>query len=406
MFIKYRAVFVRLEKPDSQDTKTWKWHAKFTATATSVGFGVIPRSRDVTISSAESAAYFSGITDDGCPPSNTATIPDLEDYHPYLDVPTPTPTPKATATPTPTPGPLSLTVSAKTGSSNNTDICAGGWDQSANNGAGGYSYYSVESKSWIGRNRSIRSTDPHVAILTATVKGGKGNLSGRTVTFHCDMPGPDPTQDVSATTDSNGVAQATVISGDELSQDSDDSGKQLFNDPVSVEAKCTVERETTSKKLSLNVLAPSIQWQYKNEQGNYVTWDGSIKGLYSDERPHIPLSAVLTFNNKTVIGHHISWELDAIYNKAGAEVPSSDSTYKTYGQLSGTISTTDAGGGATATFHCGYNLGRLVFAIEDNSTYTYSQDGLTSSNDSSTSLGTTQNTSLQAEAAPTSAPKM
>lgn len=390
MSIKYRVVFVKLEKQNPQDTTTWKWHAKFSYTSLS-GIGFIPRPQDIRTYQAEPSDYFRGVTADACPPRNTATVPDLEDYHPYLDAPTPTPTPKPTATPTPTPGPLSLTVSTQ-----RSDICAGGWDQSYNNGAGGYYYLSKETNQWFERPRKVNSTDPHIVTLTATVKGGKGNMSGRTVTFHCDMPGPDPAQDVSGTTDAKGIAKVAIISGDELSRDTDDQGKQLFNEPVPIDATCKVENESASKRISLNVLAPSIQWQYKNEQGNYVTWDGSIIGLYSDERPHIPLRAVLTFNNKTVVGHHISWGLDAVYNKAGAEVPPSDSTYKTYGQLSGTVSTTDASGGATATFHSGYNLGQLVFAIEDSSTY---------SRDGSDSSALTQNTSLQAEAAPTSPPK-
>lgn len=292
---------------------------------------------------------------------------------------TPKPTPHPTATPTPKPQPLRVQIIPSA-----TDICAGGWDQGFNGGKGGYGYLSKEKSDakdphpWVARNREVGSKDPHVVTLTATVTGGTGNLAGRTVTFNCDMPGPDPSQTPSAVTNTQGVAQVTITSGDELSRDTDYTGKQLFNEPVPVQVDCTVGKEHVNKALLFNVLAPSVKWKYKDDQGNYSDWNGKLYDLYEKPSYHngIPLQAVLTFNKIPVVGHHISWGISHVYDKAGAEVPSSNANYRTYGQMSGAISTTTYAGTATADFKYGYSFGRLVFDITDASVFT--SDGLAS----------------------------
>jgi len=351
--IKYKAVFVRLEKPNAQDTATWMWHAKFTATLTSIGFGALSRSRNVKVSSAESAAYFSGITADGCPPRNTATIPDLEDYHPYLDTPTPTPTPKATPTPTatPTPVPLSLSVQAQ-----RNDICAGGWDQSYNNGAGGYYYLSKESSNWVPRNAL---PDSHIVALNAQVTGGSGHYDGVSVRFHWTMPGgPNGAGLVetrSVNVNAQGMATVKIVSGDQ-------EGATIVSAQV-VDAQGNLQPQTQS--VNLNIKAAQARWEYKNEQGKYVQWKGDLDDLVSNLPDLQPASlrVILTFESSPVFGHRIHWLFNKVFYKSGREVPESD--YAGFGHLSGRYSTSDKSGYATATYSFGTRFGQIIFEMDD-----------------------------------------
>jgi len=306
---------------------------------------------------------------------------------PPTPTPTSTPTSTPTATPTPTPAPLTLTISP---SSNN--ICAGGWEQSYNDGAGGYYYLSKETGNWV--PHSVLP-DPHIAVLTAQVGGGTGSYKGLSVQFNWTMPGgPNGNglvESRSVAVDSKGVATLKIVSGDQLSRDADDKGNVLFDTPVAVSARCTQGSQSASQNVSLNVLAPSIKWKYKDDKGNYVPWNGDLWGIYGQPSSHtsVPLQAALTFNNSPVFGHRVSWSVDNVYDKAGAEVLSSDPSYPTYGQMSGPISTTTQGGTGTADFKFGYNFGQLVFDISDSSVFTLdttvsaSQDRVSASSRSS-----------------------
>lgn len=257
-------------------------------------------------------------------------------------------------------------------STDQTAICAGGWDATR----GAYQYLQKETGQWITRGAK---PDPHIATLTAQVTDGYGQpLAGQTVTFQWDMPGPAPAATRTVTTDANGIASVEVISGDELSEDFDpDTGELLFNNPVAVQASYGNAQATQY----LDVLAPDIQWQYKDESGQYVAWYGEVWGLYSpaNDTGGVPLRAVLTFNNAPVIGHPVSWGIDTIYDKGGAEVLPGNEDYSTYGYMSGPISTTTSDGSATATFTHGYNAGQLVFAIYDAAVFTPDSSAATNS---------------------------
>lgn len=182
-------------------------------------------------------------------------------------------------------------------SSNHPSIVAGGWDDSRQ------AYEYLEKKTDALGNTTTEwkpreaPTDPHIATLTATLNDSEGHaMAGKTVTFKWDMPGPALAETRTAVTDSNGKAKVKVISGDEVSDSS-------------VEVKATYQ--DLSKSENLNVLAPTVQWQYKNENGNYVSWNGDIWGLYPLEHDtnQIPLRALLTFNDTPVVGHPVSWGL-------------------------------------------------------------------------------------------------
>ena len=207
--------------------------------------------------------------------------------------------------------------------------------------------------------------DPHIATLTATLKDDQGHaLAGKTVTFKWDMPGPAPEITRPATTDSNGVATVDVVSGDTLSKAFDEEdGHLLYDEPVEVEASYGDAKQSKN----LDVLAPVLSWQYKNEEDQYVPWKGEVDGLYSREskRMKIPLKVVLTFNNAPIIGHRVSWDIDGIYDKGGGPVLPDTDEYRAYGRISGAISTSTREGDATATFSPGYRKGQLVFAFTD-----------------------------------------
>lgn len=181
------------------------------------------------------------------------------------------------------------------------------------------------------------------------------------------MPGPVPRETRTVTTDTNGEAKANVVSGDELSKAFNSAGQMLFNRPVTIKAVCN----GAVSQVQLDVLATQISWQYKNQDGQYVPWNGELFGLYprTPRRKDIPLRAVMKFGNLAVIGHPVSWAIDTIRDKAGATVLPGHPTYPTYGRMSGPISTTDRDGGATATFFLGFNYGQIVFAIDDAAIY-------------------------------------
>ncbi len=259
--------------------------------------------------------------------------------------------------------PKIVLVGSRNGKDDVTSVCGGGWDATH-----GYAYYKVETGVWTAR---LAKPDPHIITYTATVTDSANNpLVGKTVKFTWNMPvvRPDETSDSTiaetrtATTDAAGKATVDVVSGNKLTKDTDDeTGAVLFDEPVEIKATCLKSEMTQN----LNVLATQIKWQYKNEAGTYVDWDGSIWGLYSDERKAIPLRAELTYDDLLVAGHSMSWAIDKIFDKADGEVLPSDSDYVTYGQLSGTNSTTTASGGATATFTLGYNFGQVILHIDD-----------------------------------------
>ena len=250
-----------------------------------------------------------------------------------------------------------------------TSIVAGGWDETRH----AYEYLEKESGKWKPRDQK---PDPHIATLTATLKDGRGNpLPGKSVTFKWDMPGPAPEITRTETTDSDGVATVDVVSGDTLSKAFDEQdGHLLYDEPVVVE----VSYGETKQSKKLDVLAPDIEWQIKNSDGNYVHWDGDTWDNYykSDESHKVPLRALLTFDGAPVIGHRVSWGFDKIFDKAQVEVLRNNPTYKTYGRMSGEISTTPLDGGATATYTLSYNMGQIIFAIDDSSIY---RKGATSS---------------------------
>ena len=251
-----------------------------------------------------------------------------------------------------------------------TSVVAGGWDDTRR----AYEYLEKETGVWKKRDQT---PDPHIATLTATVADDGQSLAGRSVTFKWDMPGPAPEETRTVLTDDKGEAHVDVVSGDELSKDVDeDSGQTLFDNPVEVKVAYADKEQTKS----LDVLAPIIVWQYKKEDGSYADWDGKTEGLWENsDQQEVFLRAVLTFNGVPVIGHPISWSISEIKDKSGAIVLLSDSSYGTYGHFSGSISTTDKNGYATASFIRGYNIGQLTFSIEEDAVYTQdASDSVTS----------------------------
>ena len=251
---------------------------------------------------------------------------------------------------------ISLSLSA-------TEICAGGWDDSRS----AFEYLVKETGQWKARSDK---PDPHIATATALVKDDQGNpMEGVPVTLSWDMPGPAPAQTKTVISNADGTVAVDVISGDEVSKDTDeDTGHLLFNRPVPIKATCASIQVTKN----IDVTAPVTTWQYKNEEGDYVVWDGEVYGLYPNtvHRKDIPLRVLWTFNNQPVTGHRMSWSIDKIFDKFEEEVLPTDEDYVTYGTLSGPISTTGSNGGATATFTHGYNFGQIVFGIADNNIYT------------------------------------
>ena len=268
--------------------------------------------------------------------------------------PVPTVTPEPTATPTPTPAP-SLTLSA-----DKTQIVAGGWDEAHKD----YVYLEKETNKWKKRNQK---PDPHIATLTATLKDSQGNpLSGQTVEFKWDMPGPAPEKTPSAVTDSDGVATVDVVSGDTLSKAFDEKdGHLLYDEPVKVEASFGDLKESRN----LDVLAAQAQWQYKDEHGDYQDWDGSLQDLFkaANNKNQAQLRVLLSFDDKPVIGHGVSWEFAKVFYKWNERVPKDK--YVGFGHLSGEYSTTTKKSGATASYSFGYRLGRIIFEMDDASVH-------------------------------------
>jgi len=273
--------------------------------------------------------------------------------------------------------PVSIKLnSSRNGKENVTTVCAGGWNDAWND----YVYLQKETGQMVRRGDK---PDPHIITYTATVTDDAGQVQpGRLVAFTWDMPGPAPEETQTVTTDPEGKASVDVISGDEVSKSYDeDTGELLFDNPVKITATCLGREETQN----LDVLAPPIQWQYKDENGDYVAWNGDVWGLYSDPSlKNVPLRALLIFDDMPVVGHSVSWGFDKICDKSEEEVLPEDAEYSTYGYMSGGISTTPINGGATATFMRGYNLGQITFQIEDASIYTWDR----STEDSSSSFST------------------
>lgn len=274
--------------------------------------------------------------------------------------PTPTATPgptatlTATATPTatPTPGPkLELT-------SDRSAICAGGWDDARQ----GYVYLVKESGQIVGR---YEKPDPHIATVTARVTDAEGKpLSGQSVAFQWDMPGPAPYEVRTVATDADGEAKVDVVSGDELSKAFDDDGQLLFDRPVAVHATCG---ELKTKK-ELGVLAAQAQWQYKDKTGNYQAWDGSLFDLLSAiKNLKVSLRVLLAFDGMPVTGHRVNWKFHKVLDRSGNEVPPTG--YLGFGRLSGNYSTTAANGGATATYYFGRRLGQITYRMDDASVF-------------------------------------
>lgn len=286
-------------------------------------------------------------------PTPAPTITPIPTTTPH---PTATPSPTPTATPTPTPPP-SLTFS-----SDKSQIVAGGWDDTRK----AYEYLEKESDQWKKRDQK---PDPHIATVTATLKDDKGNaLSGKMVTFKWDMPGSAPEETRTAITDSDGVAKVDVVSGDTLSKAFDEKdGHLLYDEPVKVEA--TYGDLTQSK--NLDVLAAQAQWQYKDAQGEYQNWDGSLQDLFgsANDKGDAQLRVVLTFGNsqEPVIGHGVSWDFEKVFYKWGERVPKNK--YTGFGHLSGNYSTTTKEGWATASYSFSYRFGRINFAMDDASVH-------------------------------------
>ncbi|MEO6907952.1 MAG: Ig-like domain-containing protein [Abditibacteriaceae bacterium] len=251
-------------------------------------------------------------------------------------------------------------------------ICGGGWSA-----AHGYQYLKKDPDGTTHGYVDREKPDPHLATVEVTAKDGDGNtLSGLDVTLTWDMPGDAPAETQTKTTDANGKASFDVTSGDELSKDTDqDTGDVLFDDPVPVKASCFGVEKTKN----LQVVAPEVVWQYKDETGTYVTGNGENWDLYSDERKDIPIRVILTYDNVPVTGHSMSWGIDKIYDKSGTEILPDDPEYSTYGHMSGAISTTTSEGEATATFTIGDNFGQVIFAIDDNSVFTRDNSASSSS---------------------------
>ena len=153
---------------------------------------------------------------------------------------------------------------------NKTSIVAGGWDDSRH----AYEYLEKETGVWNIRNQT---PDPHITTLKATIAEDGQPLAGRSVTFKWDMPGAAPEETRTVLTDSKGEAKVKIISGDELSKSVDEESAQItYDHPVEVKVTC----KTIEKSKALDVLAPTVEWQYKNEDGDYVAWDGKVWGLY------------------------------------------------------------------------------------------------------------------------------
>jgi hypothetical protein len=257
---------------------------------------------------------------------------------------------------------ITVTVRNETGlsiSSDRTAISAGGWNE-----ANGFHYLrKIEGQT--GGTDTVRGArpDPHIATITATYKNNTGApLSGQTVDFSWTMPGPLGAQSGSAVTDANGKATIIVISGDEPTSYFDEATQQWSDvGPVEVVASSGPFNETQK----LDVVTPKVEWQYKDEDGNYVPWDGETWALFADERKDIPLRAVLSHSGEAIVGHSMSWGFLKIYDKAGVELLPSDPEYGSYGTMSGAVSTSTTAGNATATFTRGHNYGRIIFRIED-----------------------------------------
>ena len=257
-----------------------------------------------------------------------------------------------------------------TASSN--DICAGGWDENYNNGEGGYFYLSKETGAWIAHDES---SDPHLTTLTAQIENYVSDNPDLSVKFHWvmlggkDGAGLDETKTVPV--DTNGKATLKIVSGDQLSQDTDSEGNQLFDYPVKVEATCVLGSETQIKSVDLNVLAPTLVNNYKNEDGQYVVMPDDVALL--DLNPNsneVLLQTVATWKKQPVLGHRIRWSIDAVYGKGGEPLEVSDR----YGRMSGEISTTGSNGIASATFTKGRDYAQLDFSAEDNAYYTWGDD--------------------------------
>jgi hypothetical protein len=243
-------------------------------------------------------------------------------------------------------------------------ICGGGWSA-----AHGYQYLKKDPDGTTHGYVDREKPDPHVTTVQVTAKDGNGvPIPDLPVAVTWDMPGDAPAENQAKTTDANGKVSVDATSGDELSKDTDDdTGAVLFDTPVPVKATCLGVEATKN----LDVTAPDVQWQYKNDAGSYVPWSGETWALYSEERDDIPLRVVLQYDGLPVTGHSISWGFDKIYDKAGNEVLPSDPEYSTYGHMSGGISTTTTDGSATATYTLGYNFGGIDFRIDDESVNTF-----------------------------------
>jgi len=301
-------------------------------------------------------ATFSGYY--GCPwiYQKTDTISGTHTYTNGCPALTPTSTPTATPTPTPTPTPAPLTLKVSSSSNN---ICAGGWDQSYNNGAGGYYYLSKETGNWV--PHSVLP-DPHIAVLTAQVGGETGGYKGLSIQFKWTMPGGSNgsglVESRSVAVDSKGKATVQVVSGDEIG-----NGVSISSELVDAQGKL----QAKAKSVNLNIKEPDIERKYKNEKGDYVSLPQDNDLLFLDPNSAtVPLQAILTFNKVPVFGHHVSWGIDKVFAKSGAPVSSGASDY---GNMSGATSTTDQKGAATATFTKGGRIGQLIYYIEDGSVY-------------------------------------
>ena len=262
-------------------------------------------------------------------------------------------------------------------------IVAGGWNDALKI----YGYKLGDNAPVLRGATPDGAPDPHIAIATATLVDANGApVVGAPVTFTCQMPGTSPPVNETRTTGLNGTATLKIISGDEVSKDVDEATNQvLFNNPVEIKVSSRGEED---KKL-IDVVAPKVEWQYKNEAGNYEEWNGELLDIYSDQsRKDIPLRVSLTHNAAPVVGHQIHWGFEKIFDKSEDEVLPDDPDYITYGRMSGSMSTTLDNGKAGATFNRGYNIGQIVFQIEDNSVTT--QEPASASSGATTPLGSGQ----------------
>lgn len=266
-------------------------------------------------------------------------------------------------------------------------LCAGGWNNTTDPALHGYKYLVRETGQIKERNTA---PDPHITTLTAKVLNLDGTPKvGQLVAFSWDMPGNAPTITKTATTDANGNARVLAVSGDEMTKEEDETGLHNVNPPVKVTARVGDRVATTY----LEIRDAQMQWQYKNEAGQYVIWNGEIFGLYSRESKQtaIPMRAVFTFDKSPVVGHPVGWSIDAVYDKSENAVLPDDPLYITYGRFLGNTSTTDKTGAATATFYPGYNHGQIVFAVEDFVTVTNLPDESTQNLTANAAFGVSLN---------------